>query len=118
MSIVENRMINSQTQLDWDGIYNNCAFSISGLSNLADIDEGSIRKYLKCERVPRKKNLLKMEKSMFEAQKKKKLDWHPSYGFATEDQIKELREVGLGPRHDQILKEIERQNENNGKYIF
>lgn len=39
----------------------------------------------------------------------KKLQWHPSYGWATEKQIQKLREISDGPEKKLILKEIEKQ---------
>src|ERR1700704_894082 len=105
------------TTVFWATIYEECAYTIAGLAKLAKIDEGSIRKYLWSDRAPRKANLAKMEKAMYQAQKKPRLMRHPSYGYATEEQIKRLHEIGMGPEHDQIMREIEKQTAGRGKYI-
>jgi hypothetical protein len=35
--------------------------------------------------------------------------YHPSYGYASSRQIEELKSIGVGPRRDQLLKDIARQ---------
>lgn len=52
---------------------------------------------------------------MFQAAKKPRLKYHPSYGYATEEQIAELKNCGVGPRMEQILKEISKQTFAKGK---
>lgn len=113
----ENGTPYPQSQLGWDKMYLENGYTLSGLSKLARIDEGSISQYIRCLRIPRKKNLEKMEKAMFQAAQKPRLKFHQSYGYATEEQIKRLEQIGLGPEHDSILKEIEKQSSSNGKYI-
>lgn len=45
----------------------------------------------------------------------KALEYHPSYGYATRAQIEELRNTPAGPKHDLIMKEIQKQTEAHGK---
>lgn len=104
-------------QCQWAEIYENSAYTIESLSKLAKVDGGSIRKYLWTSRTPRKSNMIKMEIAMYKAQKKPRLLRHPSYGYATEEQIKRLHEIGMCPERDMIMKEIEKQTANRGKYI-
>lgn len=47
---------------------------------------------------------------------KPRLKKHPSYGWATEEQIKELQDLPLGnPRRKEILNKIKEQNRRKGK---
>lgn len=105
-------------QLDWDKVYLESAYTIRALSEVSDVDECSVRKYLTCDRIPRGKNLKKMETAMFKIQKKPRLQFHPSYGYATPEQIDRLKTVGVGAEMDALLKEIEKQTKSRGKYVL
>lgn len=102
---------------NWLPTFNSSGYMLCGLSGLARIDEGSLCKYLYYGRVPRKANLEKMEKAMFQASQKPRIQYHPAYGYATEDQIKRLKEIGVGMERGQIMKEIEKQTASKGKYL-
>lgn len=104
--------------LDWTKAYDGCAYNMAAFAELAKIDEGSVRQYLRGLRVPRKTNLAKLEKAMLEATQKPRLERHPSYGYATDEQIQRLKSIGVGPQMDMLLKQIARQTETKGKYIF
>jgi transposase-like protein len=45
----------------------------------------------------------------------KRLQKHPSYGYASPEQIEQLSNLGIGPERERILKQIEEQNKNGGK---
>lgn len=45
----------------------------------------------------------------------KRLEKHPSYGCATQDEIDELQKVGVGARYYEILKKIEDRTKRAGK---
>lgn len=110
-------MVEGIPQSEWREIFHNTGYTLRGLVGLSGICETSIRGYLFEDVVPRKKNKAMMEGAMFTAAQKPKLKLHPSYGYATEQQIKRLSEIGIGPEHEQILKAIEQQTKNRGKYI-
>lgn len=40
---------------------------------------------------------------------KPRIPFHPAYGYATEEQIRQLENMGLGPQRDYLLKQIEEQ---------
>jgi len=46
------------------------------------------------------------------------ITFHKAYGYATEEQIKKLQSIGLGPDRDYLLKQIAKQTETKGKTKF
>ena len=59
---------------------------------------------------------LRMKSIMKLADKDKRLKWHPSYGYATHEQIERLKRLGIGPDLELLLKQIEEQTNNRGKH--
>lgn len=100
----------------WSTIYDESGYCVKTLAEMSEIDEGSFRKYLNGKRNPRQKNLKKMESIMQRAQKEPRIKYHPAYGYATEQQIEQLKEIGLGPVRDALLKKIEEQTRTKGKF--
>lgn len=47
--------------------------------------------------------------------KKPAIKKHPSYGWATPEQIAKLQALRIGPERDALLKKIEKQNKAKGK---
>jgi hypothetical protein len=43
-----------------------------------------------------------------------KIPFHPSYGYATPDQVQKLMELKDGTEYKQLLKQIEIQTKNKG----
>lgn len=103
-------------QRDWEKIYDQCGYRAATLAEIAKIDEGSFRKYLKRERIPRDLNKAKMVKVMKIASQIPRLQFHPSYGYATPEQIERLKSIGSGPEMEYLLKQIEEQTRNKGKF--
>ena len=64
-----------------------------------------------------KKNKEKVEKIMNEISNSPRLVKHPSFGYATEDEIEKLKTMGLGPDRDLILKRIEKRTKSRGKGV-
>jgi hypothetical protein len=100
-SIIEDQ------QLGWGKIFDGSGYCTKSLAEMVKLDESSFRKYLNCDRVPRATNHSKMEKAMKLASQLPRLQFHPSYGYATPDQIERLKTMKAGPDMNQLLKEIE-----------
>lgn len=47
--------------------------------------------------------------------KKPDIKNHPSYGYATDDQIERLKVIGICPEYHQIMKAIAEQTKRKGK---
>jgi hypothetical protein len=79
----------------------------------------SQRLLIKWRRTPPKriasKTKKRLEKLMEDLPKIQKKEKHPSFGYATEEQIRNLYEMPIGPERDVLLKVVERQNKNMGK---
>lgn len=106
---------NPNLQEAWPYIYENCALSIQAISDDFNIDERNLRDWIRSVRVPRAKNFERMVEIMGKLIEDKKLEYHPSYGYATEQQIEKLKTLGHCPERDAILKAIEKQTKNRGK---
>lgn len=83
-------------QIFWEKAYEECGYTYRGIARISGIDAHSVSEYIRCLRVPRKKNLEKMEKAMQRAVNLKRIPFHPSYGFATEEQIHKLKTLKKG----------------------
>lgn len=105
----------SAIQDSWFERYEACGYTYAGISRISKMDAGQISAYIRCIKIPRQKNLEKMEKIMLGAEKLKRIPFHPSYGFATEEQIHKLKTLKKGVDLDQVFKEIEEQTRNGGK---
>lgn len=81
----------SAAQHSWFERYEACGYTYQGISRISKMDAGQISAYIQRKKIPRQKNLEKMEKIMLGAEKLKRIPFHPSYGFATEEQIHKLK---------------------------
>lgn len=43
-----------------------------------------------------------------------RIPYHPAYGYATPEQVEELKRLGRGPDYDQLWKKIEYQTKKKG----
>ena len=99
----------------WAAIVHNSCFTIKGVCDEYGLSARSFRPWLHGIVKPRKTNHEKVSEVMKKLITQPKLIKHPSYGYATEDQIKKLNEIGLGPDRDVILKKIAEQTKLAGK---
>jgi hypothetical protein len=111
-----NTELSTADQVDWNAIFEQSGYRIASLAEIAKIDEGSFRKYLHCDRIPREANRKKMEHAMKLASELPRLKYHPSYGYATPEQIERLKTMKVGADMDALLKRIEEQTRNKGKF--
>lgn len=95
-------------------IVDNCPYTLNSLSVMYGVSRQRISAWCNGAK-PQKKYQSIMEKIMNELQDKKKPVKHPSYGWATEDQINRLKEIGVGDERDRILAQIAKQTKARGK---
>lgn len=96
-------------------IVENSIFTPEGIEQEYGIPARNVRDWSALKRSPRPENKEKFEEVLMGLQSKPKMQRHPSYGWATPEQIKDLERLGLGPTRDKILKDIEKQNKMRGK---
>ena len=99
----------------WLDIVRDCALSQKAICDENKFNQKTFRKWIKGDQMPREKNRERIVAVMRTLIEQKKLVRHPSFGYATEEQIKKLNELGLGPDRDRILAQIEKQNKLQGK---
>jgi len=106
-------------QSQWANIFNESGYSMDWLKNETKIDTVTLNKYIFNSRTPRKLNKVKMEKAMSKMSKgERKLERHPSYGYATPEQIELLNSMKIGSDRDYLLGIINKQNKSGGKVVF
>lgn len=100
---------------DWQQIVEDCALSVNAICEDFEFKRQTFIKWIWGDQVPRKQNRERLIDAMRKLTETKKLPWHPSYGYATPEQIEKLNIMGLGPDRDRVLKQIELQNKQQGK---
>lgn len=84
-----------------------------------DVSDGSIYRWLRSESpsYPNKENEGKVIKFMNKLRlpESKRPVKHPSYGWATPEQMKRLSELGLCPERDMLFETIKQQTKKKGK---
>ena len=94
-------------------LYEECEYTIASLSLMNGVNRGTIRNWIEGGNpAKRMQETYRKVKEQMESSKIKK---HPSYGYATEQQIARLNEIGIGHERDQIMAAIAKQTKNRGK---
>ncbi len=105
--------LNPRRQSDWRKIVEESNQRPCDIIAQQNWKEGTFYSWLRCENTPRNKE--KVVEVMTKLGQTKKLPYHPSYGYATPEQIEELQKLGMGPDRDYLLAKIAKQNKNNSK---
>lgn len=90
------------------------AYLVSTLAKKHNIPDSTLRGWVNGVSEPSKKHQKKVEEIMKDLSKNKKIEKHPSYGYATKKEI-ELLKTAQGAERDIILKAIKRRAKNHGK---
>lgn len=105
-------------QTHWKQKIDNSAYTYAAVIREFELCQSSFNNWIHCKVTPNEKNQQRMEKVLKTIGGGKLIPFHPAYGYATEEQIKKLGEIGLGPDRDYLLKQIAKQNEFKGKTRF
>jgi hypothetical protein len=108
-------MIAEIHQTEWQTIADESRYTLQAISKQTGVAWGSLKKYLCCETVPREKNRQRVNMAMNRLKEEKKIPFHPSYGYATPEQVKKLEAMGFSPERDLLMKQIQKQNALKGK---
>ena len=87
----------------------------SELARVAGIEPYVMQLYLDMKRRPKDENYDKIEDAMKRILTAERIPHHPSYGYATPEQVQKLASLGLGPDRDALVKKIEQQNQDRGR---
>lgn len=100
-------------------LFHDSLFTPKGAAKVLEVSVQTIRRWLSDgnDSQPAKCNREKVLNFMVDLQhpKNKRMVKHPSYGYAHQYQIDRLKEIGIGPERDIIMKAIEKQNKSKGK---
>lgn len=109
--------LNPLRQADWRDIVEQSCFTPTSLMAEYDIKESTFFGWLALRSRASEKSMEKMVKIMSKLLTPpcRRIEKHPSYGYATPEQIKRLGEIGLGQEHEQIMRAIAKQNDSRGK---
>lgn len=101
-------------QRDWYEIVQKSIYKLSTIAKEHNIP--SLPRYLKDNPVvPKEANRRKVVAVMEALLKVPRPERHPSYGYATPDEIKQIDRMGLCPARSDLLKQIEERTKNHGK---
>lgn len=106
--------MDANKQTDWKDIVTDSDWNIPDIARVHGVSYGQLLSYLYVTTIP-KKNMPKMIKIMEIILKTPRMKKHPSFGYATEDEIKKLQTMGHCPERDMILKTIEKRTASGGK---
>lgn len=112
---IEPQPLDPENQDHWRAIVDACAFTVTHIINTYNLESSSFFRYLRGDTKPKKhwERMVEIMKTLGGGQQR--LQRHPSYGYATPEQIQKLQSLGLCPERDHILRQIEKQNANQGK---
>lgn len=99
----------------WIKVLDESAYTIKAFAAIYGLPRRQVSQWLAGKATPCKKNADKLDLAMKDLLNKPRLTRHPSYGYATEEQIKRLELLGIGPEREQLLKQIAKQTETRGK---
>lgn len=104
----------------WAQIVDESAFhSCAAIARHYGLCPKSLRKWVSPwggqRRQPNAANFEKVSSIMRDLKKDKGIRYHPSYGYATEEQIKQLTELPIGHERDYIMKQVVQQTADRGK---
>lgn len=110
--------LDPSNQLHWRGIIEESRYTITAIVEAHELKERTVSGWLQKKDPirPTKKNFAKFEGIMKKISKEPKIPFHPSYGYATPEQIEKLNSLPLGADRNYLLRQIEKQNEKKGKY--
>lgn len=101
-------------EIDFKNVVDGSAYTVAGVSRIFDIPYANLNNWYKGKPI-RKRNIPILEKLMFELGKKKRIERHPSYGYATPEQIEKLKGYVTEMERESIMKQIEKQTKLRGK---
>jgi len=94
---------------------NNSELTCPAVAREYGINYNQLRRYLRGQTTPRQSTLTKLEAIMTDLSKRPAATRHPSYGYATPEQIEQLKTLGIGPTRDKLLADIAKANKKKGK---
>lgn len=102
-------------QEQWGEIVEQSELGYPGVAKEYGVSYGLLRKYVRGMVVPRKRNYEKMEAIMSDLMKRPAMIKHPSFGYATPDEIEKLKTMGRGPEFDKLMGVIAKRTKKGGK---
>lgn len=108
-------VLDPSNQDDWAAIIDQSVYETETLMRVHKMP--SLPKYLraKCPVTPQPKNYERIVKIMTQLMDMPRPKKHPSFGYATPEEIKRLDQMGISPERDALLKRIEARTEAKGK---
>lgn len=96
-------------------VFNQCDLTEAGIERQYGIPASNLRRWLWYSVTPSKKYEQQIEEVFMRLESRKRIPYHPSWGYATKEQIDRLKESISPMEREAILKQIEKQTRNRGK---
>ncbi|MBE0468116.1 MAG: hypothetical protein IBX55_01235 [Methyloprofundus sp.] len=102
---------------EWRKAIESSAYSVRAISQKFSISSSTIARWMSSEDVkvrdPEKaKEILSEIKAG-----PKRMPYHPSYGYATPDQVDALATLNIGPNRNEVMRTIKKQYQKQGKVL-
>lgn len=99
----------------WNEVVDESIFTAAGIERAYDFCAGQVSRWLRGIVRPSKKSIERMEAVIVSINSKKRIPWHPSFGYATPEQIERLKKSIHPLERDAIMKQIDKQTKLGGK---
>lgn len=99
-----------------EAIDNSC-YTNNHVASLLSVHPNTLRDWMdeQKEQKPNNKNQKKMEEVLPDILKNKRMERHPSFGYATKDQIEKLKTLPVGLERTALLEKIAKQSKMKSK---
>jgi len=115
MNKITHVSINNDGNTEIMQLIHDCAYTVVALSAMTGIAKWTLYKWKNGHAKPRKSSNEVVEKIMDLVKRDKKIPKHTSWGYATDEQIEQLKKLGSSVERDIILKQIAKQTKLRGK---
>lgn len=94
-------------------ILNESAYTVKSIATILECSESSVYRWASGRGYPSRKLTEKIKEEIMG--KGRRIQKHPSYGYATEEQIKQIMSMGMSPERDVLMRKISIQQKRKGK---
>ncbi len=105
---------------NWPFIIEESAYTKTAMIHRFGLCENTVAAWFREEKPskPRAKTIERMKQIMMTMMSTPKLEKHPSFGYATPEQIEVLFGGGIHPDRDAVMKQVQLQGKHEGKIYF
>lgn len=104
-----------QKLAEWEDVVEACNLSFAGIGRRFEVAHTNLCNWFYRGVSPSKKSRVKMESIIMQLKKTKRIPFHPSYGYATPEQMEKLRSPLQEWERNKIMEQVAKQTKLRGK---